>query len=276
MQRAARVLHVLFVRVALVLAASEWECPAGSISGSHGIAACCPASCGHCGGRGCEEREGGRQACCALDIQTAGRSCNGTAPPCVPLERSGDRHSILAKRTEACRSAAVRVRQPLPAPTKPAAFIVVTLGNRDEDNPRGARLRQFFHAWNVTCAGYPDPPVFEECRSTLHPLRGVGVTRAFVRCADAALARGHESVFFFEDDAVPYDAELCDPAARRGLSDSAPRDARVVLLGGHQFVEPRKRAWYRPGAAVELHTPLHHGPDAHVFRALDFSYGAYA
>ena len=85
------------------------------------------------------------------------------------------------------------------------------------------------------------------------------------------MARGHESVFFFEDDAVPYDAELCDPAARRGMSDSAPRDARVVLLGGHRFVEPRKRAWYRPGAtAVELHTPLHHGPDAHVFRALAY------
>jgi glycosyltransferase involved in cell wall biosynthesis len=176
-----------------------------------------------------------------------------------------------------CRSAAVRQRQSLPAPTKPASFIVVTLGDRDQDDPRGARLRQFFRTWNVTCAGYPDPPVFEECRSTLHPLRGVGLTQAFVRCADAALARGHESVFFFEDDAVPYDAELCDPAARRGLSDSAPRDARVVLLGGHHFVEPRKRAWYRPGAtAVELHTPLHHGPDAHVFRALDFSYGSYA
>ena len=97
------------------------------------------------------------------------------------------------------------------------------------------------------------------------------MTRAFVRCADAALARGHESVFFFEDDAVPHDAELCDPMARRGLSDSAPRDARVVLLGGHHFVEPRKRAWYRPGAAVELHTPLQHGPDADVFGALAFS-----
>ena len=80
----ARVLHALFVRVALVLAASEWECPAGSISGSHGVAACCPAACGHCGGRGCEERDGGRQACCALDVQRTGHSCNDTAPPCVP------------------------------------------------------------------------------------------------------------------------------------------------------------------------------------------------
>ena len=89
MQRAARVLHVLFVRVALVLAASEWECPAGSISGSHGVAACCPAACGHCGGRGCEERAGGHEACCAIDIQKAGRPCAGTAPPCVPQGRVG-------------------------------------------------------------------------------------------------------------------------------------------------------------------------------------------
>ena len=184
---------------------------------------------------------------------------------------------MIASRTQACRSAAVRQRQSLPAPTKPASFIVVTLGDRDQDDPRGARLRQFFRTWNVTCAGYPDPPVFEECRSTLHPLRGVGLTQAFVRCADAALARGHESVVFFEDDAVPYDAELCDRRRGAGCPTARRRARGVVLLGGHHFVQPRKRAWYAPGAtAVELHTPLYHGPNAHVFRDLDFSYGSYA
>ena len=80
-------MSLLAVAVVLPPVASEWECPAGSIAGSHGVAACCPAACGHCGGRGCEVREGGRQACCALDIQMAGRSCNDTAPPCVPLGR---------------------------------------------------------------------------------------------------------------------------------------------------------------------------------------------
>ena len=85
-QRRQMFLHaavrVLAIYVALPLAASE--CPGGSIPGKHGVAACCPAACGHCGGRGCEERAGGREACCALDIQKAGRPCNGTAPPCVP------------------------------------------------------------------------------------------------------------------------------------------------------------------------------------------------
>jgi len=81
-------MRVLAVAAALpIVAAGTWECPAGSISGSHGVAACCPAACGHCDGRGCEDQAGGRQSCCALDIQMAGRSCNDTAPPCVPLGR---------------------------------------------------------------------------------------------------------------------------------------------------------------------------------------------
>ena len=81
-------MRVLAVAAALpIVAAGRWECPAGSISGSHGVAVCCPAACGQCDGRGCEDRAGGRQSCCALDIQMTGRSCNDTAPPCVPLGR---------------------------------------------------------------------------------------------------------------------------------------------------------------------------------------------
>ena len=83
------VLRLLAVAVTLPLVASAPECPAGSIPGKHGVAACCPAACGHCGGRGCEERAGGREACCAIDIQKAGRPCAGTAPPCVPQGRVG-------------------------------------------------------------------------------------------------------------------------------------------------------------------------------------------
>ena len=108
-------LHAVCFAVAVVLppVASEWDCPAGSIAGSHGVAACCPAACGHCSGRGCEEREGGRQACCALDIQTAGRSCNGTAPPCVPLARAepGERtqHAVRFVSWNQCGSQAANL-----------------------------------------------------------------------------------------------------------------------------------------------------------------------
>ena len=55
-------MRVLAATIALRMVSSAPECPAGSIPGSHGVPACCPTACGHCGGRGCEERDGGRQA----------------------------------------------------------------------------------------------------------------------------------------------------------------------------------------------------------------------
>lgn len=44
---------------------------------------CCAASCGSCGGTGCETRPGGSAACCGIPIQRAGVACSGSAPPCV-------------------------------------------------------------------------------------------------------------------------------------------------------------------------------------------------
>lgn len=46
------------------------------------IGACCPASCGFCGGRDCEQRQGGREACCARDVAKSNRSCARFPPPC--------------------------------------------------------------------------------------------------------------------------------------------------------------------------------------------------
>ena len=46
---------------------------------------CCPASCGKCGGDGCESRPGGRTACCVKDVQKTAPPCatNGWTPPCA-------------------------------------------------------------------------------------------------------------------------------------------------------------------------------------------------
>jgi len=38
---------------------------------------CCGSSCGTCGGRGCQNRPGGKRACCLSDIRASGRKCNG-------------------------------------------------------------------------------------------------------------------------------------------------------------------------------------------------------
>ncbi len=55
---------------------------------AHGIAngnICCVATCGHCGGSGCQNRPGGRAHCCSGTVRDSAVRCsqNGGAPPCV-------------------------------------------------------------------------------------------------------------------------------------------------------------------------------------------------
>ena len=52
------------------------------ILGTHGVLACCPESCGTCGGVGCELRQGGR-TCCAGFAASPG-PCGATGAPCKP------------------------------------------------------------------------------------------------------------------------------------------------------------------------------------------------
>ena len=84
-------MRVLAVAVALPRVASEWECPAGSIASITGHAACCPARCGRCGGKDCDQLADGPQSCCAAYIQKVGRTCNGTNPPCIPGQHGGEK-----------------------------------------------------------------------------------------------------------------------------------------------------------------------------------------
>ena len=55
---------------------------------AHGIAngnICCAATCGQCGGSGCQNRPGGRAHCCSGTVRDSAVRCsqNGGAPPCV-------------------------------------------------------------------------------------------------------------------------------------------------------------------------------------------------
>ena len=84
-------MRVLAVAVALPRVASESECPAGSIASITGHAACCPARCGRCGGKNCDQLADGRQSCCAAYIQKVGRTCDGTNPPCIPGQHGGEK-----------------------------------------------------------------------------------------------------------------------------------------------------------------------------------------
>ena len=60
--------------------------------------ACCFASCGKCGGVGCELRQGGA-GCCSQKVMNAGRLCgaNGQVAPCVLPQRVKSQHFKKAK-----------------------------------------------------------------------------------------------------------------------------------------------------------------------------------
>ena len=60
--------------------------------------ACCFASCGRCGGVGCELRQGGSHGCCSTRIMNAGRLCGASqAAPCVLPHRRSQRHTTKTK-----------------------------------------------------------------------------------------------------------------------------------------------------------------------------------
>jgi hypothetical protein len=63
-----------------VLAELDRFCKEGILTSS---GACCPASCGACGGSNCNLLPGGIEMCCAAALFVAGLSCNNYPPPCV-------------------------------------------------------------------------------------------------------------------------------------------------------------------------------------------------
>ena len=63
--------------------------------------ACCPASCGVCGGEGCFSREGGADACCGDNLASANVTCG--SPPCM-LSMEADLEAVH-RRVDACEAA---------------------------------------------------------------------------------------------------------------------------------------------------------------------------
>ena len=52
-------------------------------NGIENNSACCPRSCGRCGGGGCRNLPGGADNCCTGRINDSGRSCNAFQAPCA-------------------------------------------------------------------------------------------------------------------------------------------------------------------------------------------------
>ena len=139
---------------------------------------------------------------------------------------------------------AAAARPPKTAPAMNIKYYYVTLdGVPGADAMNSGRREMFLEAWKDECG---DGIVFEECTGVLDPLKGGGLTMTFIKCLEAAYGGGGEggggkepavdAVFFFEDDARPFDGMICDPAHRERILREAPSDAMVLLTGGHGFV----------------------------------------
>lgn len=79
---------ILVLLLLLFFVPTESTCE-GDIPGIQVKNACCPLSCGECGGAGCTRRDGGkdysgREACCGFGVLSMGRVCSDTVgAPCT-------------------------------------------------------------------------------------------------------------------------------------------------------------------------------------------------
>ena len=55
-------------------------------------------------------------------------------------------------------------------------------------------------------------------------------------CNTVVHAYGLDPAIFMEDDAFPFDADVCNASVRSRVWSQAPGDALVILLGGHEWV----------------------------------------
>lgn len=78
--------NVDWFELSIVARNSDPTCSTGILNAAR--TACCAASCGSCGGTGCDQRPGGAAACCTSSVTAAGASCSGNLPPCVPTGAS--------------------------------------------------------------------------------------------------------------------------------------------------------------------------------------------
>ena len=114
------------------------------------------------------------------------------------------------------------------------------------------RLDAFYGHWHSMCG---DQVQFTLCPGIVDERRGYGITQAFIECFDRAMEDGQAMAIFMEDDAVPFEPDFCNASVRTTLWLKAPKDALVILLGGHQWV---------------------YGVDKHGgFREIKYSQGAY-
>lgn len=132
----------------------------GGVPGTHGIPACCSASCGQCGGQGCQSQPG-ELHCCAGAIERGGKPC-GT-PPCAFAERLG---ALRCQRERASKSRAAATQAGLTQPAFTSATAMLHPFFRDRSNSKEAQAPMPKHVWQ-TARSADLPPELEANRARM-------------------------------------------------------------------------------------------------------------
>lgn len=154
-------------------------------------------------------------------------------------------------------------RRDIPVPKKKYIMHVISLQNVTGAPPENqGRLDAFRKEWAEICGNDPTTIEFRQCPGEMDERRGVGLTRAYIKCFDLALKESSlssENAFvFLEDDARLFNSQFCSATYRQSLWSSIPEDAFLLLLGGH--------TWKYADEISSGNVP---------FRESTFSYGTY-
>ena len=133
--------------------------------------------------------------------------------------------------------------------TDNSVFYVVSLqGVKGAHQSNVQSFSELKESWTERCGGAN--VTFKQCPGVLHPKRGYGVTMAFVRCIDIAIAESRENqmVMFLEDDArlaaSGKKIGFCDRRRREWIWTHKPKDTFLLLYGGHKWVYPTRDNTY--------------------------------
>ena len=102
---------------------SDPNCDYGIFDDQYGTNACCPATCGSCGGDGCWNRPGGSTHCCVGTVSSNGLSCDHHPAPCIV---NGTRNPTYSPTNTPSQSPTNHASNPMAYPTvEPTIFYSV-------------------------------------------------------------------------------------------------------------------------------------------------------
>ena len=133
----------------------------------------------------------------------------------------------------------------VPSPLKAGkhtVYVISLQGVPGADAGNEGRFDKFVAHWKHECG---ESIQIQLCPGILDPRRGYGLTRTYVQCISKAIADRVVAATFLEDDArlFPNVKKFCSHGANGNMFEKQmPRDAFILMLGGHGFEFPPRES----------------------------------